>query len=205
MRRRPVQPLPFLIAPSHCSSPKHLVAAVLKLVPGNPSQTGSFFDGVGATADCIHQSQSDALDSRVDLAPSHFAKIEYHPSHDHTLLGFTSERAMQDALHALKHLGYLDERATSIGIDGWKRIEELRREQPNSRKAFVAYWFDDEMDEAWEEGFKPGILDTEFFEPVRMLDIEHAGKIDNRIIAGYTNPILQKTLEMRLPSRLVST
>lgn len=119
----------------------------------------------------------------ADLARSHFATIEYHTSHDHTLLGFGDERGMQDALNALKHLGRLDERATTITIDGWKRIEELRREQPNSHKAFVAMWFAEEMEVAWTEGFELGIRDTEFFEPVRMLDIEHAGKIDNRIIA----------------------
>ena len=36
---------------------------------------------------------------------------------------------------------------------------------------------------AWAGGFETGIRDTEFFEPVRVLDSEHAGKIDDLIIA----------------------
>ena len=32
----------------------------------------------------------------AEKAPSHFAGIEYHPSHDHTLLGFATEREDSD-------------------------------------------------------------------------------------------------------------
>ena len=119
----------------------------------------------------------------ADLASSYFSRIWYSSSHDHTLLGFTTERGMQDAHHALVQLGYLQESGTEITIEGWERIEELQREQPNSRKAFMAMSFAKEMDAAWIEGFEPGIRDTKFFEPVRVQDIEHAGKIDNLIIA----------------------
>ena len=119
----------------------------------------------------------------ADRVPSHFAKFSIDTAVDHTLLGYVTERGMKDALEAARRLAYLNERADEVTLEGWKRIEELRRTRSTSRKAFVALWFGDEMEPVWRDGFEPGIRDTQYFEPVRMLDIDHAGKIDDRIVA----------------------
>ena len=58
----------------------------------------------------------------------------------------------------------------------------------------MAMSFADEMNPAWENGFKPGILDTEFFEPVRVKDIEHAGKIDNLAMSAINASNMAPTL-----------
>ena len=48
-------------------------------------------------------------------------------------------------------------------MEGWRRIADLRITQPDSRKAFVAMSFADEMESPWLEGFKKGIEDTDYF------------------------------------------
>ena len=51
-----------------------------------------------------------------------------------------------------------------------------------SNKAFVAMWFDDTMNDAYYQGFEPAIRDAGY-EPVRIDNVEHAGQIEDAIIA----------------------
>jgi len=69
-----------------------------------------------------------------------------------------------------------------ITIDGYQRLEELKRAQPNSDQAFVAMWFDETMNDAWENGFEPAIVDAGY-KPLRIDRKEHINKIDDEIIA----------------------
>lgn len=70
----------------------------------------------------------------------------------------------------------------AITIKGYKRLEELRAVQVRSDQAFVAMWFDESMNEAWEKGFKPGIEDAGY-KPLRIDFKQHNNKIDDEIIA----------------------
>ena len=70
----------------------------------------------------------------------------------------------------------------TLTIKGYERLEELRGIQVLSDQAFVAMWFDESMDEAWEKGFKPGIKDAGY-KPCRIDRMEHNNKIDDEIIA----------------------
>jgi nucleoside 2-deoxyribosyltransferase len=73
-------------------------------------------------------------------------------------------------------------------IDGWKRIDELTRLRPQTDRAFIAMWFDSQMDEArsalrgalMESGYQPPFLvdDRE-----TDADPETKSKIDDQIIA----------------------
>ncbi len=69
-----------------------------------------------------------------------------------------------------------------ITSQGHKRYEELHAREAASTQAFVAMWFDDSMQDAYEKGFEAGILKAGY-DPVRIDEVEHAGKIDDRIIA----------------------
>lgn len=69
---------------------------------------------------------------------------------------------------------------------GWARVAELQRgPAKDSRKCFVAMWFDPSLDEAWERGFRRAIYDAydPNFDPVRIDKSEHNEKICDRIIA----------------------
>lgn len=69
-----------------------------------------------------------------------------------------------------------------LSLDGWKRIAELKKKKIDSNRAFVAMWFDPELNEAWEQGIKPALEETGF-RPLRIDLEEHNEKICDKIIA----------------------
>jgi len=69
-----------------------------------------------------------------------------------------------------------------ITAKGYQRIENLKSDRVDSDQAFVAMWFDDTMNEVWENGFEPAIVDAGY-KPMRIDRKEHINKIDDEIIA----------------------
>lgn len=83
-------------------------------------------------------------------------------------------------------LGYLEAEGDTDGeyrltLNGWRRIRDLRRDEQDSRQAFVAMWFDESMQFAFWDGIKPA-LETTGYRPLRIDLAEHNEKIDDRII-----------------------
>ena len=74
------------------------------------------------------------------------------------------------------------EQACTVTVTGYSRLAELKNVQTASIRAFVAMWFDESMDEAWEHGFSVAIRDAGY-EPVRIDEKEHVNRIDDEIIA----------------------
>lgn len=70
----------------------------------------------------------------------------------------------------------------TITVDGYSRLEELRGVDTKSSTGFVAMWFDNSTQKAWEKGIKPGIEDAGYT-AVRIDQVEHNNKIDDEIIA----------------------
>lgn len=68
-----------------------------------------------------------------------------------------------------------------ISTNGWKRLRSIKERLPDSRQAFVAMWFADEMTSFWEEGFKPALEATRY-EALRIDLLEHNDKICDRIL-----------------------
>lgn len=69
-----------------------------------------------------------------------------------------------------------------LTLDGWRRLDELARVSARSVQAFVAMWFDESMDPAWKDGFRPA-LEATGYEPLRIDLHEHNERIDERIVA----------------------
>lgn len=66
---------------------------------------------------------------------------------------------------------------------GWNKVYELEKKPgTESKQAFIAMWFDHSMDEVSENGFKRAIR-AAGYEPRRIDDKQHNGKIDDEIIA----------------------
>jgi len=93
-------------------------------------------------------------------------------------------------LITLKKLGLIEVDITSSGFgpisltpQGWERAIELQKLQIDSNKAFVAMWFDNSLNDAWENGFKPALESTGFY-PYRVDREQFNNKIDDQIIAG---------------------
>lgn len=76
-----------------------------------------------------------------------------------------------------KHNYYI--RLTPAGV---QRLEELETKAVNSEQAFVAMWFDESVNEAYEKGIEPAIRDSGY-RPLRIDKKEHNNKIDDEIIA----------------------
>lgn len=69
-----------------------------------------------------------------------------------------------------------------LTIEGWQRVVELRKTEPDSDQAFVAMSFSDELVPAWSEGFKRA-LDETGYKPLRLDLKEHNDKVCDQIIA----------------------
>jgi hypothetical protein len=73
-------------------------------------------------------------------------------------------------------------REYSITPSGYAYLVELKTKAVDSRRAFVAMWFDGAMDDAYEKGIAPGIEDVGY-KPIRIDRKDHNNKIDDEIIA----------------------
>ncbi|SPH24379.1 hypothetical protein DEA8626_03430 [Defluviimonas aquaemixtae] len=65
---------------------------------------------------------------------------------------------------------------------GHLRLDKLEGENRESHRAFVAMWFSPEMKDTFTMGIKPAI-ERCGYQAIRIDDVEHVGKIDDRIIA----------------------
>ena len=69
-----------------------------------------------------------------------------------------------------------------VTVDGYRRIAEVKTNL-DSAQAFVAMWFDDEMNDVYRNGIEPAIRDAGY-EPLRIDQKPDVTKIDDAIIAG---------------------
>ncbi len=65
---------------------------------------------------------------------------------------------------------------------GWERLADLSRTKGSGNQAFVAMWFDPQMDKAYEEGIEPALLDTGW-RPLKINRKQHNNRIDDEIVA----------------------
>ena len=68
-----------------------------------------------------------------------------------------------------------------VTVDGYRRLAEVKANH-DSAQAFVAMWFDDEMNDAYSNGIEPAIRDAGY-RPVRIDQKPDVTKIDDAIIA----------------------
>ena len=72
--------------------------------------------------------------------------------------------------------------AAIVTVDGYARIDSLKTGSVDSSQAFVAMWFDDKMDDAYEKGIKPAI-EQSGYTPMRIDRKPDVDKLDDDIIA----------------------
>jgi nucleoside 2-deoxyribosyltransferase len=69
-----------------------------------------------------------------------------------------------------------------LSLNGWKRLDDIQNKIIDSKKAFVAMWFDDGMDNYYINGIKKALENTGYI-PIRVKELQHNEKIDDKIIA----------------------
>lgn len=95
----------------------------------------------------------------------------------------TEARALVEMLYEMTLLRDKDEKQQyRVSPEGWKRLEELTATATDSTQGFVAMWFNDEVEPAWNDGIKPAIEEAGY-KAQRIDKVEHNDKVDDRIIA----------------------
>lgn len=70
--------------------------------------------------------------------------------------------------------------------DGYVAADELMRRAPPSGKGFVAMWFAEDMNDAYEKGFQVGVLNAGY-DPIRIDRVPHVNRIDDEILVQIRN------------------
>jgi nucleoside 2-deoxyribosyltransferase len=69
-----------------------------------------------------------------------------------------------------------------LTVKGWERVQELRDKQPLTRQAFVAMHFDPTLKPLYDDAIKLALKETGY-SPLRIDEVHHNDKIDDRIVA----------------------
>jgi len=117
-------------------------------------------------------------------------KVQLNPDTDYPLAWAALPDEFVYLLNSLQDRGLIQRYEISSGptdkviirSDGWDYLDKLDRHPGFSDQVFVAMWFDEEMDEAWEKGIKPAIEKADL-KPIRVDKEAHIDRIDAKIIA----------------------
>ena len=129
---------------------------------------------------------ADIKPGRQLLLSDDFAGAQDDPVHPQRLMAWMGVETFKEGLAIIGMLrdeGYLTWSATRVELTakGFAALEALEG-GADTRQAFVAMWFDDEMREIWRNGFAPAIRDAGY-DPFRIDGLQHNGKIDDAIVA----------------------
>jgi hypothetical protein len=67
-----------------------------------------------------------------------------------------------------------------ITVNGYEYLKKIHKYDSDSRKAFIAMWFDKSLDNYYNTIYD--VIKKLFFEPIRIDNKEHVNKIDDEII-----------------------
>jgi len=134
-----------------------------------------------------------SISERMDRVLENLGALAVHPgercrltAEDYYLCFAKSAQQMDFFLSALQDSGWIKGigegwQELIVTFEGWKRIGELESVGARGDQAFVAMWFDDKMQPAWDNGFYAGIK-AAGYRPLRMKELEHNEKICDRLI-----------------------
>ncbi len=91
---------------------------------------------------------------------------------------------ISEFMRLLDELGYArhNQNLVHLTAKGFQKLEEIQTRNANSQQAFVAMWFDQSMEDAFDNGFEKAIIDAGF-SAMRIDRKQHNNKIDDEIIA----------------------
>ena len=118
-------------------------------------------------------------------AESFGEEVEMVPDEEYPVAAAKSGREFAQLLQTAQELGFLryrDGLSYSLTPAGWRRVSEIGADRSRPGQAFVAMWFDPSVSEAYTDGIVRALRETGY-EPFRVDQPEHNGKIDDLIIA----------------------
>ena len=110
--------------------------------------------------------------------------VPLNPSTDYPVICAQSSEELQFYILKAGELKFLEQngKAYRLSIEGWKHFALLKSVPRQTDTAFVAMWFDAQLENAWTSGFQPAISQAGF-SAIRIDFQEHNEKICDRIIA----------------------
>lgn len=169
----------------------HLISGIVR----NRAEMGNPIELNTASIENLFDSNNITDDpfELIDLLIIYIAKkageiqnpIHLNINNDFSLLYLKNKEEFKFYVNKAKELDYLEfdsKQFIRLTLNGWKRVTELRKRPQKSNHAFVAMWFDQSLDEIWENGFKSGLSELGF-NPQRIDLTEHNEKICDRIIS----------------------
>jgi len=139
-----------------------------------------------------------SVTERLDRALLNLARKSRYPGDivqvsagkDYPLVFGEGPQTVDFMLDQMAYAGILDKRHSidqggggyAVTALGWAKVDELRQPDSQTRQAFVAMWFDPQLDEAWKQGAEPGVR-AAGYDPWRSDMDEFNDKICDRIIA----------------------
>jgi len=86
------------------------------------------------------------------------------PAHDYPLFDCVDEAEYNQYLRYLVDRKLLEQNGNALHptIEGFQEVEPRVRAGGEPDRCFVAMWFDDDLDQAWERGIEPAVRDCGF-------------------------------------------
>jgi nucleoside 2-deoxyribosyltransferase len=172
----------------------HLISGYIRNMFENGQETKITYQSLRSIIDTVKPPRNpfeamDRLIQYVNRKSPAIGEFEVLDSdRDYSLIYAKGRREFEYVLDQARKLDYLapvsgtPKPSYTLGLAGWKRLDELRRQGVDSNQAFVAMWFNDALTEVWEMGFRPA-LEEAGYEPLR-IDLKlHNNKICDEIIA----------------------
>ena len=138
--------------------------------------------------------QSEIVGQKVELGfEGNRVRGKWEPSTPHSIWNAMAWSDSIDKTELGYFIDYLERRGwitaerlntgfeAEVTIEGYSHIADLETNLDSSQ-AFVAMWFDESMEKAYEQGIKLGIKDAGY-KPLRIDRKDHINKIEDEIIA----------------------
>lgn len=157
-------------------SPVEITVALLPLLA----------DSVGLSVDPM-EAADDVLLFLEPKTGSFGVHIPFDRDTLYPLFGLTTTESLRNVVDYMQKRGLVELRnqpspGLAIQPEGYERLRQLRNTNRASLQAFVAMSFDPVLRPVYDIGISPAILSTGF-KPIRVDDVVHNDRIDERIIA----------------------
>jgi len=170
---------------------RHIISGIIRNLFEKGEKLELHSNNLSAIIESIRISENpfDTIDLLLQHILNRTGKLSNSCKPDHErdfpLLYLETPREYLFFVGKAQELGYLEpdiSGSVKVTLDGWKRLTETTKSKKQSKQAFVAMWFNPELDSAWENGFKTALV-VSGFKPIRIDLQEHNEKICDRIIS----------------------
>jgi len=116
--------------------------------------------------------------------------VDLNRGEDYPLAWASCDSELYYLIGALEERGLIERPAQSMGpiehivisSGGWEFLSSLEAQPAFADQAFVAMWFNNEMDDAWSQGIKPAV-EQAGYRAIRVDKELHVERIDAKIVA----------------------